>query len=731
MKKKKHASLSVAILVCVSVLALGIELSLSNQGEASYQTYVGTEGELASMPLFYTSSDVPRYDNLEPLVAYVDIGGTPIEWNYHGILMYNRYIYNDQVNNPANGDVCGKFYKGLFGYEGYVTIVGLDILDEVVGDLKTKFSDWDYRFNVVISICWSTNYPEWSDPINSVNYVYAKWDELSQLGHYQHLSLAGFYWGHSETPFYPTQIRDTADCIHGLHPGCPTIPLDTLKFYAAPYYPMWPPTTTDWHSLGVDYVMGQPNYMLDGNPTRFQGVNDAIEAGYLDGVIMEPSKPPAGHTIAENANAYLDAAFKYRWMKNEVNGFYFAPGYLNLYATGGYLIDVIIPEYNRPIYDRLHQFVRNFETVETSLLADTHVMSYFPGENYGSDTRLLLGTNQILPNGNQMRFYTKFDIGQIPWYSFIAEATLELELIDFVYGHEIDDGEIYKVPSTWTEMGLTWDTQPTPGPLLESGIVFTDTVFHYEIDVTNGVQIAIDEKEQDISLMVRRAVESFEEKECKFYSKEGSVLLAPKLTVEYVLPQWVRLPVTEDSYVREAAPDTNYGYNIQLFHGTLHTDTNQYALRPYLKYQLNGFPDSSLLHHGDIALYLYQFYYGHEIVYYGQEIADGVLYFVSDDSWNEVDPNGIDWNNQPIQSTWNLRYENLYFSHSHPSYNFDVLDDIKTEHEGDDEASFMLKRQFEDGQLRECGFWSSEYEDNLGQRAQLWVLMQAYDHSLS
>lgn len=678
-------------------------------GPPPLSAHFGKYGELTSLPMFYINDDnsVPTEENLKPLVSYLNISGSAVKWNYHGILMYQAWLHYKKWTGPGT---CGNWYEDLFGVNG--TGGGLDTLNQVVGNLKDDLLDPGYLFNVVIAVCFEPGSQNANDSVDSLA---ANWTVKS----YQNLTLVGFYWGWTEfASGYHTQISETAGHIHGYG----------LELFSIPYYKQWSPPGNDWHSLGVDYVMGQPNVAFEfpHDFTRFARIHENItddsscsSGACLDGVHFEIAytcrdfNPPDLRCITreENAKAYLDAGFEYEWMKNTINGFYYSPGFLDAYAMGGGRVD--IPTYDRPIYDRAHQFVRNFKTSILTTTGDAFVNEYFSDTNYGNDTRLLLGTNAA---PNKMRFYTKFNIGQIK-YGYVTKATLSVNLWRWVYGSSISDGQLYEVDdSSWEEMNITWNTQPPPPnwTLINSSLYFSAPGW-YDFDVTDTVQDAALSPGIEITFMMKRQNENNEERECVFYSKEGSSLLSPRLEIEYVSFILVKMPSTNDSFVASAVGywDMNYG-NVPYF--VLGTNTYPNALRPYLQYRLDAFPDNALLHSGSIVLYLTMFYYG-------SNITDGRLYFVSDDSWEEMN---ITWNNQPNQSSWSLRYDNLHFSSAYSSYGFSILNDLKVQHDGDNNASFMFKRQTEDATLHECGFWSREYAGNLGERAQLWVLMRAY-----
>jgi hypothetical protein len=456
--KRVYVAVVTAMLVFVCALPLSIDTVVGAPFGPTSSGHFGQYGELSSLPMFYINNEesVPTEENIRPLVAYLDIGGSPLQWNYHGILMYQAWVYYSKWQGPGT---CERWYEDLFG--GIGTQGGLDTLETVVGNLKAELAEPSYLFNVVISVCQVPGTPN-ANP--SVDYIVNAWTSKD----YQHLTLVGFYWGYSEFVVgegqdFTSEISQTAANIHGYG----------LKLHAIPYYGKWSPPSNDWHSLGVDYVIGQPNVAFEypHDLTRFAQINEDIadESGCsggpcLDGAHFEIAytcldmPPPWYHpncfTREENANVYLDAGFQYEWMKNVVNGFYYSPGYLDAYAMGGGRVD--IPTYDRPIYCRAHQFVRNFEPNEPPIVtaADTFVNEYFPDMNYGMDTRLLMGTNAA---PNKMRTYVKFGIGDFE-YAYITKATLSLYLWRWVYGSEITDGELYEVDdSSWTELGLTWN----------------------------------------------------------------------------------------------------------------------------------------------------------------------------------------------------------------------------------------------------------------------------------
>lgn len=93
-------------------------------------------------------------------------------------------------------------------------------------------------------------------------------------------------------------------------------------------------------------------------------------------------------------------------------------------------------------------------TLTFTPVADTHVKSTSPNSNYGSETTVRVRNGTV--DGTAIhRPYFQFNVNGIS--GPVASVTLRL----FVVTKTNDGGSVFAAGSTWTESGLTWNTQPT------------------------------------------------------------------------------------------------------------------------------------------------------------------------------------------------------------------------------------------------------------------------------
>ena len=705
--------------------------------------YYGAYGDLKSLPLFYTNVEAPTYDNLRPVVGYVSHAAVPLGgWMFHGLIFYASELA--LLRSTQAG--CDQWRANLFASPGW-----LDTLDQVVSDLKVSLGDSTYRFNVFLSVCYSSDMPG-GNTINNVQNMINDWNAK----HYSHLTLAGFMWGVFESPSQGVGIGAICDVyptnhyIHGLGLG--------LKTLWIPYYPEWEDLTTrcptdgrNWQQWEFDYVTAQPNYAFfcPHDAGRFNVVNTDLQNPLyqLAGVELEIAHantvndpvhgtPRCPITIEQNANAYLDAGFQYGWVKNTVNTFFYAPKFISHYADGWagnppacpWLPECDVPKtFDRAIYDRIWEFIRGYHTITLAPEADSYVMWYYPDMNRGTDDTLYAGTNAI----NKFHVYLRWNyLGNIPSYSYVMKATVRLNLREWFYGSSLTDGQFYSVSDdSWSETGITWNNQPGAGSwtLKASSVAFDHTGWYPDgrsnFDVTTEVQAGVLNNDWKVSVMFKRQFEDdFAALEPKFNSREyADVSVRPQLVVEYVSSQTVYQVATEDSYVMSACKpppeicyaDVNRGADTVLILGT-----NAYpnAIRPYLKFRMDGFEGSSVMFNSFLFLDINAWYYG-------TDISDGQLFLVTDDSWAEM---AITWTNQPAQSTWQSRYSGLSFSSASAAYYFALHTDLTDRKSLGFPASFMLKRSAEDGNLHECAFYSRDNTARLDLRPQILVTLKPY-----
>ncbi len=115
----------------------------------------------------------------------------------------------------------------------------------------------------------------------------------------------------------------------------------------------------------------------------------------------------------------------------------------------------------------------------------------------------------------------------------------------------------------------------------------------------------------------------------------GLVVVAPCLAQDYDF-----LTPIADAFVESGNPAANHGSDISLYTGDMTGDFGYYQTIIYLKFDLSGIPPGSFI--WEAQLWLYERICGPV----GTTQIVGV-YRVDDCSWNENDPDGINWNNKP------------------------------------------------------------------------------------
>jgi hypothetical protein len=98
-------------------------------------------------------------------------------------------------------------------------------------------------------------------------------------------------------------------------------------------------------------------------------------------------------------------------------------------------------------------------------VADTMVLAGYPSTNYGSEIDMWAGYDTWLnPDGRNARSLVRFDLSAIPSGTSISRATLWLYLRS---SYDVSDASrviaTYRVASSWTEGGVTWNTRPGLG----------------------------------------------------------------------------------------------------------------------------------------------------------------------------------------------------------------------------------------------------------------------------
>ncbi len=127
-------------------------------------------------------------------------------------------------------------------------------------------------------------------------------------------------------------------------------------------------------------------------------------------------------------------------------------------------------------------------TVAFSLapVADAQVASGRPTSNYGTSTNLYLQSSSTSSYGDE-RAWLKFDLSSLPAGTNIGGATLQLWNFRAA-GAALAVEARGASDDAWTETGLTWNTQPTPGAVLDTQTLAQTTGLWYSWNVGGFVQ---------------------------------------------------------------------------------------------------------------------------------------------------------------------------------------------------------------------------------------------------
>jgi hypothetical protein len=114
---------------------------------------------------------------------------------------------------------------------------------------------------------------------------------------------------------------------------------------------------------------------------------------------------------------------------------------------------------------------------------DTYVDAYFPEANYGGKTQLIAG----VMDGTLARAYLNFDTSAIAADN-VEFATLAVYVESFVKTSNYNTSLMHRAPAgTWTEDGLTWNTQQSPYDEFEAHMESGDSDYDWEFtDDTPG-----------------------------------------------------------------------------------------------------------------------------------------------------------------------------------------------------------------------------------------------------
>lgn len=277
----------------------------------------------------------------QPLVTHVDQNGKSTDWMFDSFIFYSYWLYYQK--NPTQ-QYIDSWTSYLFD--------GMQVakLDASVGVAKAALNQPSYQMMVFLSIPVAVENVTVPSILNNINSLINRWNNLGP----NNLKLVGFYWGFTEdvysVPNLQNIIPQVASYVHSLG----------LKMLMIPY--QWPGEYAQLHSLGFDYVTLQPNYAFDSSDdlTLFTKTNDAITAGYVNGVELELSiwVTCCGGNWLTNLQTYLQQANQYQWYAKQPTVYYH-----------GSDISVMGRSSNstyRAAYDMIYQYVMSTRTAAST-----------------------------------------------------------------------------------------------------------------------------------------------------------------------------------------------------------------------------------------------------------------------------------------------------------------------------------------------------------------------------
>ena len=169
---------------------------------------------------------------------------------------------------------------------------------------------------------------------------------------------------------------------------------------------------------------------------------------------------------------------------------------------------------------------------------DTYIKENFNNTNYGTDPKILVGTDSL---GRNLRGLIEFDLSSIP-SSTVLSANLQVNLSYSSSDSNITI-KIYRLTSSWTESKTTW-TNSSPSQLWSTvggdyseevtSLQFSNVSGLYNFTITNLVRGWINGSYSNYGLMLvsnDSAVEDIKEIDS---SDSDSASARPKITINYV-----------------------------------------------------------------------------------------------------------------------------------------------------------------------------------------------------
>ncbi len=282
---------------------------------------------------------------------------------------------------------------------------------------------------------------------------------------------------------------------------------------------------------------------------------------------------------------------------------------------------------------------------------DSFLRQTSPANNFGSETFLSAdGVDQDPSNGlfGEVVSVIQWDISAIPSGATVQSATITLDLFDTSSGPY----EIYSVDTAWTESGVIYsDIASNLGSIIlgtiSPGTIGTNAVI-LNADGINLVQGWVNGSIPNNGIVIRSGGTN---NGIDANSRETvTAVTRPKLTIDYTPSSGVILQSfqngvspdpsysgTEDSYIRETSPTSNFGNETFLSADGTDQDPSNGSfgeLQSVIQWDISAVPASATVQSAFITLELFDISSGPYEIY-----SIDVAWNESTVNWNDIAPN--------------------------------------------------------------------------------------------
>ncbi|MGB5932505.1 MAG: C1 family peptidase, partial [Anaerolineae bacterium] len=208
----------------------------------------------------------------------------------------------------------------------------------------------------------------------------------------------------------------------------------------------------------------------------------------------------------------------------------------------GYSANYIVYSPSIPLTNTVHLplVMKNYSSLPSPpsgpfySVADACVLEGYPTTNFGNTVDMWAGYDDYLePDGKIARSLIQFDLSAIPTGTPIDSALLQVYLVSsYDFPGETRTITAYRIPSTWSESSVTWNTRPSYGEAYGSASVTHGAWAWYSFDVTNLVRGWVNGTLPNYGVMLRGPEWSgYDSSWRAFSAREGSY--TPQLVITY------------------------------------------------------------------------------------------------------------------------------------------------------------------------------------------------------